>query len=94
MKAKNTRTPHQQNQRAISIAAPVTEVEPEAEVVALVNKQDHVEKFSDPLRKVDSICNRKCNLRAILDTGSPASFVKYEVYVKLILPFVTISTVE
>jgi len=87
VKTKNSRTPHQQGQRAISTAAPVTEVEPEAEVVALVSETDSMEKLSDPRRKVETICNKKCNLRAIIDTGSPASFVKYDIYVEWILPF-------
>jgi len=87
VKAKNTRTPHQQGQR-ISTAAPVTEMEPEEEVVALENERDSPVKTSDSLRKIETICNKKCNLRAILDTGSPVSFVKYDVYVKWILPFV------
>jgi len=56
-------------------------------VVALVDERDSTVRFSDPLRKVDTICGRKCDLRAILDTGSPVSFVKYRVYVKWILPF-------
>jgi len=88
VKAKNAKTPHQQSQRAISTAAPVTEVETEEEVVALVNERDSLVKIYDPLRKVETICNRECNLRAILDMGSPVSFVKYNVYVKWILPFV------
>jgi len=88
-KARDSRT-YQPGQRAVQTAAPVTEVEPEPveEVVALVDERKSTVRFADPLRKVDSICNRKCDLRAILDTGSPVSFVKYKVYVKWILPFV------
>jgi len=62
VKTKNARTSHLQTQRAVSTAAPVTEVEAGAEVVALVNERDFMVKFSDPLRKVERICNRKCDL--------------------------------
>jgi len=63
------------------------EVEPEAEAVAFVSEMNSTEDLSNLQRQVETICNEKCNLRAIIDTGSPVSFVKYDIYVKWILSF-------
>lgn len=57
----------------------------EAEGIALVKEEDSVLPLSDPAIKVESVCDRECRLRAILDTGSPVSFIKYNVYTKWIL---------
>lgn len=36
--------------------------------------------------RVDSVGDRRCDLTAIVDMGSPVSFVKYSVYLKMIKP--------
>lgn len=72
----------------MSSAALVTEVGAQAEVVALVNEQDAEVKSTAPSVKVVTICNKNYELRALIYTNSPVSFVKLNVYKKWILPYV------
>jgi len=77
------------------LAAPVTEVgetdSPQAgavdELVALVEEDIHGTRQAESSVKVVNICNRNCKLVALFDTGSPVSFVKHDVFLKLILPY-------
>jgi len=77
------------------LTAPVSEVEvtdssqAEAadELVALVKEDDGGSWRTGSLIKIVNICNNNCELVALFDTGSPVSFVNYDVFLKLIQPY-------
>jgi len=81
--------------RGTQLAAPVSEVEvPDSsqaevadELVALVKEDDGGSRRTGSSTKVVNICNNNCELVALFDTGSPVSFVNYDVFLKLIQPY-------
>jgi len=44
-------------------------------------------ELTDSLVDIDAIEGRTCSLSAMIDTGSPVSFVKYHIYCTNIKPF-------
>jgi len=69
-------------------AAAAIEEEPATESVACVTEPDNRKlEFNGSLVEVDSVEGRNCSLSAIIDTGSPVSFVKYTTYRTIIKPF-------
>nr|XP_012230098.1 PREDICTED: uncharacterized protein LOC105676627 [Linepithema humile] len=72
-----------------STAAAVSTEETSSEVVAAVLEEEgSLLELSRPFVTVTSLCNRVCKLSALVDTGSPVSFVKHSVYEYAIKPFV------
>jgi len=58
--------------------------ETSSELVALIREGDGDIRRADSKVKVVSICKNKCELFALFDTGSPVSFIKYDLYLNLI----------
>jgi len=55
--------------------------------VACVTESDSRKlELNGSLMEVDSVEGRKCSLSAIVNTGSPVSFVKYSTYCTIIKP--------
>jgi len=54
------------------------------ELVALVKEGDDGTRRAESSVKVVSICKNKCSLIALFNTGSPVSFVRYDVFLRLI----------
>jgi len=84
--------------QGVQLAAPVTEVkttatvpseEASGEPVALDTERDEGTRRAESTVRVDSICNNKCKLTALFDTGSPISFVRHDVFLNLIQPRVS-----
>jgi len=70
--------------KSSAVAAAVTGVEdpaPVEEVAAVRDPRTTLEIVS-PLISISSICNKNCKLMALVDTGSPVSFVKNSVYLR------------
>jgi len=80
--------------KGTQLATPVTKVEmadsSQAEaadkLVALVKEDDDGTRRAETSVKVISICKNNCSLVALFDTGSPVSFVRYDVFLILIQP--------
>jgi len=78
--------------KGTQLAVPVTEVEmadssqgeAAGELVALVKEGDDGTRRAESSVKVVSICKNKCSLIALFNTGSPVSFVRYDVFLRLI----------
>lgn len=67
-------------------ASVVPESQP-SDTVAVVQAGCNRLVVDDPLVKVSNLQDREINLLALIDTGSPVSFVKNRVYKKFIEPF-------
>ncbi|XP_011869954.1 PREDICTED: uncharacterized protein LOC105563185 [Vollenhovia emeryi] len=68
-------------------AASVTQEPSSAdEVVASVEQPRNSLEITDPLVGVENINGERCNLLALVDTGSPVSFAKFSVYERWIKP--------
>jgi len=65
-----------------AVAAAVTGAEdsPTTTEVAAVRDPETTLEIASPLIRISNICNKNCNLVALVDTGSPVSFVKDSVY--------------
>lgn len=88
VKQKGARPPTMARQQA-GVAAGVTQItetdETSAEVVATVREQPGITlELSSPIVEVIEVGGQNCKLAAMLDTGSPVSFIKRETYNKLI----------
>jgi len=67
-----------------AVAAAVTgtgDAAPAAEVAA-VRDTDTTLEIASPLIRINRLCKRNCKLVALVDTGSPVSFVKDTVYTR------------
>jgi len=72
---------------SVNVTAAVEE-ETHDEPVAFVAEEDGRKlKLSRSVVEVDSIGGRVCQLTAMVDTGSPVSFIKYQSYVEYIEPY-------
>ncbi|XP_067216895.1 uncharacterized protein [Linepithema humile] len=68
-------------------AAAVSSAASSDDVVAIVAQPAEGRlELSQPTTKITSICNEKCDLEALVDTGSPVSFVNRRVFIKYIMP--------
>jgi len=53
-----------------------------AEEVAAASEPGTMLETGSPLIAISVLCNQNCNLIALIDTGSPVSFIKNSVYVR------------
>jgi len=71
-----------------STPAAVTDDDSTAESVAFVSEKEGTSlEIHGPIIEIDSIEGRSCNVMALLDTGSPVSFIKYRAYLTYVKPW-------
>jgi len=86
LKDKNKTTVPNQPRLAMTAGA-VEEDETPGETVAFIAEEDGRQlELSGSIIKVDSIGGQNCELTAMVDTGSPVSFVKLSIYEQFIKP--------
>lgn len=73
-------------QRPMVSAAAVNEepTEEEEAVVAAVKEETAQLQLTDPCVQISSVSGKSCDLRALIDTGSPVSIVKFTTFRKFI----------
>lgn len=62
-----------------AVAAPPQGPEEEEETIAAVAESDFRISINERPIKIIRLKERKCDLRALIDTGSPVSFIREEV---------------
>ncbi|XP_067205030.1 uncharacterized protein [Linepithema humile] len=81
--------PTAQRSSMATVAAAVTVDDEEEEVVACVSVATGGNlEITEPFAEISSICGKECKIRALVDTGSPVSFVDKGIYLEKIRPFI------
>lgn len=78
----------QQWSKPTSSTTLISEVTPAEETLALVKEAGSTLQLDGTFVQVEETCGSRCELKAIMNTGSPVSFVKLNVYNKHIELFV------
>lgn len=66
--------------QTVQAAAAVCEEATEDSVALVAEDDGNRLELSRPLVQVNSVCNKACELVALIDTGSPVSFVNIDMY--------------
>ncbi|KAL6256750.1 hypothetical protein P5V15_011684 [Pogonomyrmex californicus] len=69
-------------QQTVQVAAAVFKEAAEDSVALISEDESSRLKLSRPLMQVNSIYNNACELVALMDTGSPVSFINLDIYIK------------
>lgn len=79
-------TPKFQSTAALATANVTGDIPTSGSVASVSNLENIRLEIQNPFIRINKICNFNCELLALIDTGSPVSFIKlsiYEKYVKL-----------